>query len=644
MSSPLVNRRAVWAIGLAVASSTLVALSGKATADPGTALTIAEIQGTGATSPLAGSTVTTRGVVTARYAEGGYNGFVIQTPGAAPGAASHALFVFGGPGAAGAARAGLVEIGEHLQVTGRVSEFNSLTQITPGADADIVEVTETAPPIVPAGVAFPDSDDARERLEHMLLAPAGPFTVSDNFNLNRFGEMVLAAGTAPLRQPTDVAPFGSAEAAAVADTNERQRVVLDDGSTFDFVSSNPANDFIKDLPLPYLTDDPTIQVGNGVTFTKPVILSFGFNEWRFQPQSQVLGGNGAAPASFSGDTRTPAPQAVGGDLQVASFNVLNYFPTTGEQLTGCQYFTDRDGDPVGISGGCNARGAAEQEDFERQRVKIVKAINSLGAEVVSLEEIENSAQFLKDRDQALANLVAALNAEAGADTWAYVKSPTLTPTIQREDFIRTGFIYKPAAVKAQGQSFIYDGPEFDQARDPLAQVFKPVGGDADDKFLLIVNHLKSKSSPPRQPDPQADYGQGGFNALRTTQAEALVDWADELEVATEVEKVYLDGDFNSYTFEDPMEVLYAAGYASLEEEFGTGSTYVFGGMIGSLDHGLANDAALGSTTGAAVWNINSVESVAHEYSRFNYNITQFYAPTPYRSSDHDPIVFGIDVR
>ena len=113
---------------------------------------------------------------------------------------------------------------------------------------------------------------------------------------------------------------------------------------------------------------------------------------------------------------------------------------------------------------------------------------------------------------------------------------------------------------------------------------------------------------------------------------------------TGVEKVFLDGDFNSYTFEDPMQVLYDAGYTSLEQEFDTGSTYVFGGMVGSLDHGLANDAALGSTTGADVWQINAVESVAHEYSRFNYNITQFYEATPYRSSDHNPLVFGIDVR
>jgi len=43
-----------------------------------------------------------------------------------------------------------------------------------------------------------------------------------------------------------------------------------------------------------------------------------------------------------------------------------------------------------------------------------------------------------------------------------------------------------------------------------------------------------------------------------------------------------------------------------------------------------------------VWNINSVESVAYEYSRFNYNATSFYAPTAFRSSDHDPLLVGFN--
>ena len=108
--------------------------------------------------------------------------------------------------------------------------------------------------------------------------------------------------------------------------------------------------------------------------------------------------------------------------------------------------------------------------------------------------------------------------------------------------------------------------------------------------------------------------------------------------------MFLTGDFNSYTQEDPLQVLYDAGYtdigsAQAPEEY----TYLFGGVVGSLDHVLANETAYAAVTGAHVWNINSVESVAYEYSRYNYNATSFYAPTPYRSSDHDPLLVGFDV-
>ena len=43
---------------------------------------------------------------------------------------------------------------------------------------------------------------------------------------------------------------------------------------------------------------------------------------------------------------------------------------------------------------------------------------------------------------------------------------------------------------------------------------------------------------------------------------------------------------------------------------------------------LANDAAMDDVTGADIWNINSVESIAFEYSRFNNNVTNFYAVRP----------------
>src|SRR5699024_10608684 len=157
------------------------------------------------------------------------------------------------------------------------------------------------------------------------------------------------------------------------------------------------------------------------------------------------------------DTREAAPQDVGGDITVSSFNVLNYFTTTGDQLNGCTFYEDRAGDPTTVSGGCDARGAWDAQNLERQQSKIVDAINGLDASVLSLEEIEQSAAFGKDRDEALSVLVDALNEDAGAEKWEFAESPEELPG--DEDVIRTAFIYQPTDVQPVGTSTILTGSE-----------------------------------------------------------------------------------------------------------------------------------------------------------------------------------------
>ncbi|HEY9562228.1 MAG TPA: 5'-nucleotidase C-terminal domain-containing protein, partial [Nocardioides sp.] len=132
------------------------------------------------------------------------------------------------------------------------------------------------------------------------------------------------------------------------------------------------------------------------------------------------------------------------------------------------------------------------------------------------------------------------------------------------------------------------------------------------------------------------------NGSRVLQAEALRDWLPSVEAETGTEAVLLAGDFNSYAQEDPLQVLYDAGYADVEQEFEIGkSSYSYQGLSGSLDHILANDAAVARSTGADIWNINAGESVALEYSRWNYWATDFHQDGPFRSSDHDPVILGL---
>lgn len=606
-----------------------------------TARTIEEIQGTGASSPLVGERVTTAGVVTAAYATGGLDGFFLQTAGTggplpADHAASHGVFVKG--------LAQQVALGDHVEVTGTVGEDFGLTQVVA---QEVSELTDPAA-VEPTPTTWPRTAAAKEVLEGMLLAPQGGFTVADNYATNRYAEIGLAAGDTPLRQPTEVAnPVTDPDTvAAVRADNAARAVTLDDGASTDYLRTT-------DQPLPYLTQQPAIRVGAPARFTAPVVLHYAFGDWRFQPTAP-LSGTDPLPVRVT-DTRQQRPDDVGGGVSIASFNVLNYFTTTGEDFVraggSCDYYADRVGDPVttdtceGAAGEDGPRGAAEAEDLRRQERKLAVAINSLDADVVGIEEIENSARFGGHRDESLRELVEVLNKNAGSAVWSFVPTPRgqTTPASQAdEDVIRTAFIYQRRAVRPVGESAIHDVAAFADARDPLAQAFQPRGGGAKDRFLAVVNHFKSKGSGVAG---DGDEGQGASNKARTAAARSLIDFTERVQRERGVTRVFLLGDFNSYSAEDPMQVLYDAGFASVGTERAAGQyTYLFDGLVGSLDHVLANPAAMSTVRGADVWNVNSVESVALEYSRHNYNVTDFNRPDAFRASDHDPLKVGFTVR
>jgi 5'-nucleotidase len=619
---------------------------------PPTEHTIAEIQGTGDTSPLVGKAVTTEGVVTAAYPTGGFFGYVIQTDGTGSGTdstpgASDAVFVHQPSGAV------TTHIGQYVKVTGTVSEFGGLTELSVAA-ADVQDLG--APPlggVTPLSIAYPTTDAGREAHESELIAPTDQFTVTDNFDTNQFGEIGLATGDHQLIQPTDVYPADdTADIQHVQEQNAERLVTLNDGSSWNFLTTD------KNTPMTWLTPSNPVRIGSTATLLQPMILDFRNSLWELQPTSQVTG-DGHQWATFS-DTRTPnqAPRAVGGDLRLATFNVENFFPTSAadyETQTGdpnaCTAFTDRAGNPIDVNE-CSPngpRGAWDATNLQRQLAKEIDAINTMNADVMSLEEIENSVQFGKDRDDALSQLVDALNAAAGTNRWAYVPSPDpadLPPTAE-QDVIRTAFIYNPAKVEPVGSPVVLSdqsdpGQPFANAREPLAQEFKRKGALDSDGFLVVVNHLKSKgdSSPPATGD-NANGLQGAFNGDRVRQAHALVDFAHQVSAERGTDKVFLVGDFNSYTQEDPMQVLYQAGYVNQASDDPRDVSYEFDGQAGSLDHVLANPAAAKMVTGRDVWQINAEESVGFEYSRYNYNATLLYQPNQFRASDHNPELVGL---
>jgi len=631
-----------------------------------TIVAIAAIQGTNTdTSPYVGQTVTTQGVVTADYRTGGFNGFFLETGGAGgteaadatPGA-SDAVFVYGSNAAA------QVAIGDSVQVTGSISEYQGETELSASA---VTELATALPAVVPDSLPWSDltTDAQKEAHEGELMAPQGGFTVTDNYDANYYGSFTLAAGSTPLRQPTDAGAAGSTEAQAAADDNTARMITLDDGAGWNYSTSTYHND-----PLPWLTPSNPVSIGAAVTFHQPVVLDYRYSLWNFQPTQQVTD-DGSAVATFSDLRATKQqPASVGGDIRLATFNVENFFPMTGADyeakgLGTCTYYTDRQGNRItvntctGTDGSPGPRGAANDTNFARQESKIVTGINRLGASVVSLEEIENSAKFGEPRDTALAGLVDALNTAAGANVWAFVPSPSAAdlPPLDEQDVIRTALIYKPADVALVGTSTVLTGDSgpgqpFSIAREPLAQGFKKVGASDQDAFLVVANHLKSKGADgdflypgdaENTTSPAVD--QGAFNETRVHQVQDLDTFANQKAAALGTNRIFLVGDFNAYTHEDPMQTLYADGYTDMGSTLDpTHSTYSYDGLEGSIDHVLANAGARAMVTGAAVWQINAQEAVAYAYSRYNYNATLLFDGTdPFAASDHDPVVVGLNL-
>lgn len=624
------------------------------TGTPGTETitSIAAIQGSADKTPLNGQTVTTEGVVTAHYATGGYNGYVIQTPGTggtvdlSTHTASDAIFVY----AKTSAVASEVALGDTVRVTGTAGEFNGLTQLTVDA-GKATKIADAAKPTPVVLTTWPSAITQRESLESMLVSVSSTFTVTNTNNTNRYGEVGLAAGAGVLRQPTDVARPGSSEAEAVAADNLARGVILDDGGSLDYAArtNKGAGALLNgDLTPAYVSLDKPVVVGGTASLSGAFVLDYRNNAWKLNPVSFLAGdGKTQGQASFT-NPRTAAPASVGGDISVGSFNVLNYFTTLGSSDASCQPYTDRAGVGTNVRGGCDLRGAWGAADLARQQSKIVSAINTLDASVVGLMEIENSAKSTPSTpDKAVSTLVAALNAAAGSEKWAYVPASAQLPDASQQDVIRNAIIYQPARVAPVGDALALgtqsgSGQAFDNAREPIAQKFAPAGGG--EPFLFVVNHFKSKGSSGAS-GSQADQkdGQGAWNPARVAQATALRDWVSS--ITTTGEAAVLVGDFNSYTQEDPLKVLYDAGYTDAESALKVGrSTYSFDGLSGSLDHVLLNAAAGKRVTGGDVWNINSGESVALEYSRYNNHGTLFWQDGPYRSSDHDPLKVGLSAR
>jgi len=566
---------------------------------------IHDIQGSGLISPYIDSIREVEAVVTAVFQGSGYIGgyFVQEEDTDADGdpLTSEGLRIFD--------TANTPAIGDLVRIRGSVTEFRELTELNNITGFSVCGTGVALPTATLLSLPVSNVEDF-EAYEGMAVTFPQALVIAEYFNFDRFNEIVLTSE----RHLTPTAEFEPGPDAIEAAANFLlDKITLDDGRSIQ--NADPAihpngGDF--DLTNLFRGGDTVANVTG--------VLDYSFGLYRIQPTQ------GADYVAVN--LRTAEPELTGGKFKVASFNVLNYF----------------NGD--GLGGGFpTSRGADNLDEFTRQRDKIIAAMVTIDADVFGVMEIENDGY---NSNSAIQDLVNGLNDATVPGTYSFVD-----PGIAKigTDAIAVGFIYNQTRVTPHGSSAILDtsvDPRFDDTknRPAVAQTF--VDASTGGVFTVAVNHLKSKgSSCDSVGDPNAGDGAGNCNLTRASAAAALVDWLASDPTDSNDSDVLIIGDLNSYDKEEPIDVLADGGYTDLAASFNgeAAYSYVFDGQIGYLDYALANPSLLAQVADITEWHINADEPDLIDYDTSFKNAAQdaIYAADAYRSSDHDPVIVGLEL-
>jgi len=622
---------------------------------------ISAVQGSGAATPLSGS-VSVEGIVVGDYQGTSANslrGFFVQEEDAdsdGNAATSEGVFVFDGTTALAN-----VSVGDKVRVTGTPVEFFNMTQLGTVTGVEVCASNQALPtaaaltlpvPNVPANdltAATAAVNSYYEAFEGMLVTFPTTLKVSEYFELERYGQLVLSQG-GRIPTYTNVSVPSTAGYTNHLINLAKRQIILDDKDN----TQNSALTNNQALPYPTggLSTTNRFRGGDSIANLTGVLhWSFagftGTDAWRIRPVSERYS------YTFAATNPRKAVPTVGGTLKVSSFNVLNYFTTidtTASDTTG----------PCAPSGTQDCRGADSASELSRQTAKAATALCGINADIFGLMELENNATA------SLTSLVTAANAISGCGPFAYINTGTIGT-----DAIKVGLLYNTNTVAPSGSFALLtssaDARFIDTKNRPsLAQTFSQTS--TGEKLTVVVNHLKSKGSACTDINPSDidnNDGQGNCNLTRTAAAQALVDWVQGDPTGSFDPDFLLIGDMNSYAKEHPIQAIEKGAddtantsddFTNLVKTFGgtAAYSYVFDGQTGYIDHALASPSLLAQVTGAGDWHINADEPPSFDYNdtvadtgeatfEVKPSALPLYAVNPYRTSDHDPVVIGIQL-
>lgn len=574
-------------------------------------MSIADIQGSGTSSPLIDQDVIVEGIVSGDFQEGdndhGRNlgGFYLQGASDDDPATSDGVFVYDGN-----APATDVEPGDRVRVTGKVQEYYGETQVV-ASDVTVIGQGTVLPAPVYLPLSTTSNSDGElivdlEPYEGMLVTFPQALTVSQLRNLERYGEILLSQGGRQYAYTNSNVPDVSGYAAHL-DKIAGRRIYLDDG-----LRTNNAG-----APLSIRNGDEVRDLTGVLRYSRGSGDS-GTEAYRLMPT--------ATPRFAVVNPRPGAPE-VAGSLRIATFNLNNYFSTVDSGQNVC-----------GPARNAVCRGADSEEELSRQLAKIATALRMMDAHVVAMIELENND------DTSLESIADALNAAIGELRYDFIRTGIIG-----HQAIKVGLIFQPSHVSPAGEFAVLDSgvdARFDDSRHRpvLAQSFNTAVGAH--RFTIVVNHLKSKGSGCASAgDPDVGDGQEDCSATRTLGAAAMIDWIDTDPTGAGNDNVIVIGDFNTHTMGDPLARFEAAGYINLAEaHIGTSAySFEFEGQFGALDHAMATPEFAQKVVDVMEWRINADEARVHDYNlEFGRDASIFNASSPHRVSDHDPLIIGVD--
>jgi predicted extracellular nuclease len=575
---------------------------------------IHDVQGAAHISPLVGRQVLVEGIVTAKAS----NGFWFQsTSPDSDVATSEGLFVFG------TAAAGLVVVGDGVQVRGTVTEFRpggatqpnlttteltspfvtKLSSSSPLPPATVIGSGGRVPPtmviaddavggsVENAGSVFDPANDGvdfYESLEGMRVQINNAVAVGPR---NAFGEIALLAD--------------DGAGASVGVRTARGGIVI---RSNDF---NPERIILDDV----LTPTPVVKVGDH--FTGPVVgvMDYSFGNFKLLITSPLTGVDGGLAREVG---RLPTDH----EVVVGTYNVENLDPSDGDAA------------------------------FQRHASLIVNNLRS--PDILAIEEIQDNDgatnSIVTDASVTWNMLIAAIKAAGGPD-YQYRQIDPLDDQDggQPGGNIRVGFLFRtdrgvefidrPGGTPTTPTLVVQtpSGPQLSaspgridpdnsawfESRKPIAGEFRARGR----KLFVIANHWSSKGGDHPlfgrfQPPVLSSEVQ------RKAQAQVVRSFVDELLDADPNANIIVLGDLNDFEFSPPLTILKGAGTLhTLVETLAQNErySYVFDGNSQVLDQ-IVVSTNLFSNFG------------------FVYDVIHVNAEFPDQASDHEPSVVRLDLR